>query len=686
MRCQPSPSSQQVKVSQDEVVIKQDESGDRFYVVSSGAFDAYLQAPDGTGLLVKEYVAGDLFGELALLYNSPRAATVRCREAGTVYSLERKTFSAVVKEHKSKSKHGLELLLRGVPALSELSPAQITQLASAAELVNYEDREYIIEIGDKADALYIVLSGEVVCHKDNTELMRLGYQQSFGESAVSGSEETAIRQANVVAVGPVQLARLKAADFASTMGSLQGAMQRNFNKKVLDCVELLSPLEDMQKEELLDAFVEVAVDEGERVVTQGDAGTKFYIIKSGVVDIVNNGKKLAELGPEKFFGERSLLTDEPASATVLAQSKVMLLTLEKEHFEALLGPLQVLLEKEMKRREARVHRKSTVDGKLIRWDDLEMLKVLGEGSFGRVYLTNHKPTEKACALKCLRKGQLIRQQQVEHVVSEKRVLDACDHPFILRMNGVFNRGPCIFMLLEFIPGGELFSLLRQEGSFSANQAALYAGMVTLAFGHLHSRKIAHRDLKPENLLFDREGYLKLVDMGFARVIKDRAWTLCGTPEYLSPEIISQKGHDHMVDWWTLGILVYEMLCGDPPFLGASQMDTCSQILAGRFKVPSHVPKSAKEFIVKSLVANPAGRLGSRRGAKEVAATSFLSEVDLARLEARQIQMPYSPQLGGELDSSMFEEYDDNDNSAWDRFQDASYEDIWEQEFSSLDHA
>ena len=158
MRCQPSPSSQQVKVSQDEVVIKQDESGDRFYVVSSGAFDAYLQAPDGTGLLVKEYVAGDLFGELALLYNSPRAATVRCREAGTVYSLERKTCSAVVKEHKSKSKHGLELLLRGVPALSELSPAQITQLASAAELVNYEDREYIIEIGDKADALYIVLS------------------------------------------------------------------------------------------------------------------------------------------------------------------------------------------------------------------------------------------------------------------------------------------------------------------------------------------------------------------------------------------------------------------------------------------------------------------------------------------------------------------------------------------------
>jgi serine/threonine protein kinase len=129
------------------------------------------------------------------------------------------------------------------------------------------------------------------------------------------------------------------------------------------------------------------------------------------------------------------------------------------------------------------------------------------------------------------------------------------------------------MALEICLGGELFSLLRLAGRLEEGHARFYSAIVVSAFSYLHERYICHRDLKPENLLFDNEGYLKLVDMGFAKVVRERTWTLCGTPEYLAPEIIGNKGHNSAVDWWTLGVLLFEMVSGYPPFAGTDQMDT-----------------------------------------------------------------------------------------------------------------
>ena len=145
-------------------------------------------------------------------------------------------------------------------------------------------------------------------------------------------------------------------------------------------------------------------------------------------------------------------------------------------------------------------------------------------------------------------------------------------------------------------------------------------MVASAFSYLHARKVVHRDLKPENLLFERDGYLKLVDFGFAKVVRDRTFTLCGTPEYLAPEIISNIGHGLGADWWTLGILLYEMLVGNPPFAADNQMDIYHKIMRGKYKVPSHFPKAAKEIVSRLLSSNPAARLGClKSGSKEVLA-------------------------------------------------------------------
>jgi protein kinase X len=173
-------------------------------------------------------------------------------------------------------------------------------------------------------------------------------------------------------------------------------------------------------------------------------------------------------------------------------------------------------------------------------NDFKFLSTLGTGTFGRVRLVKHKsePAEaEPLALKCLKKSEIIRLKQIEHVKSEKKILETINHPFIVNLKGTFQTPSHVFMLLDYACGGELFTLLRREGRFANDVALFFATEIVLAFEYLHSMDIAYRDLKPENLLIDKEGHVKITDFGFAKIVTDRTYTLCGTPEYLAPEII-----------------------------------------------------------------------------------------------------------------------------------------------------
>jgi protein kinase A len=167
------------------------------------------------------------------------------------------------------------------------------------------------------------------------------------------------------------------------------------------------------------------------------------------------------------------------------------------------------------------------------------------------------------AMKVLKKTDVVRLRQVEHVNAERFILARIRHPFIVDLYATFQDNLNIYMLLSYVPGGELFSHLRRAGRFSADVTRFYLAIIVLALRYLHSYNIIYRDLKPENLLLDHRGYLRITDFGFAKVVDDRTWTLCGTPEYLAPEIIQSDGHGKAVDWWACGILCYEMLVGYP---------------------------------------------------------------------------------------------------------------------------
>ncbi|KAF9769447.1 hypothetical protein IL306_013137, partial [Fusarium sp. DS 682] len=179
--------------------------------------------------------------------------------------------------------------------------------------------------------------------------------------------------------------------------------------------------------------------------------------------------------------------------------------------------------------------------------DFDILRTLGTGSFGRVHLVQSKHNQRFYAVKVLKKAQVVKMKQVEHTNDERRMLADVKHPFLITLWGTFQDPKNLYMVMDFVEGGELFSLLRKSGRFPNPVAKFYAAEVTLALEYLHSKNIIYRDLKPENLLLDRHGHLKITDFGFAKRVPDKTWTLCGTPDYLAPEVVSNKGYNKSVD-------------------------------------------------------------------------------------------------------------------------------------------
>ena len=200
-----------------------------------------------------------------------------------------------------------------------------------------------------------------------------------------------------------------------------------------------------------------------------------------------------------------------------------------------------------------------IDPKNCKLEDFELDRTIGTGSFGRVMIVYVKRNRtQRYAMKMLKKENIVKMKQVEHTINEKRILCSIDFPFIVKLVYSFKDTSNLYMVLEYVSGGEMFTHLRKIGKYSEENACFYASQIVLTFEYLHYLNIVYRDLKPENVLYDANGYVKITDFGFAKIIKDRTWTLCGTPEYLAPEIILSRGYNKAVDWWALGVLIYEM--------------------------------------------------------------------------------------------------------------------------------
>ncbi|KAG5187097.1 camp-dependent protein kinase catalytic subunit 1 [Tribonema minus] len=297
-------------------------------------------------------------------------------------------------------------------------------------------------------------------------------------------------------------------------------------------------------------------------------------------------------------------------------------------------------------------------------DDFEVGVTLGTGSFGRVRFCTHRALRSHWAVKILKKAEIIRMQQVEHMMNEKSILSTLTHAFIVKLAGTFQDERALYMVLEYVVGGEFFSHLRRAQRFENHVSRFYAAHVVLIFEYLHNQDIIYRDLKPENLLLDSAGFLKITDFGFAKVVAFKTYTLCGTPEYIAPEVLLNKGHGKGVDWWTLGILIYEMLVGQPPFVDDDPLKVYQQVLAGKLVFPRFVDRNAKSLVKKLLTADLTKRYGCLKGgAEDIKTHKWFTDFEFDLLVARKLLPPIVPQVSGSADTSQFDPYPDSEEPA-----------------------
>ncbi|XP_077107263.1 ribosomal protein S6 kinase beta-2 [Ranitomeya variabilis] len=290
-----------------------------------------------------------------------------------------------------------------------------------------------------------------------------------------------------------------------------------------------------------------------------------------------------------------------------------------------------------------------------------ILRVLGRGSYGKVFQVKKvtgSNSGRIFAMKVLQKALLIcHAKDTEHATAERSVLEAVRHPFIVDLVYAFQTHGKLYLILECLSGGELFLHLEREGIFMEDTACFYLAEITLALGHLHSLGIIYRDLKPENVMLSAQGHIKLTDFGMCKesIHGDSVThTFCGTVEYMAPEILARKGHNRVVDWWSLGILLYDMLTGSPPFTGNNRKKIIDKILKGKPTFPPYLTPDACDLLKKLLKKNPAQRLGSGQAdVADIQKHQFFRQIHWDDLLQCKIEPPYKPNLLSEDDASHF---------------------------------
>lgn len=420
---------------------------------------------------------------------------------------------------------------------------------------------------------------------------------------------------------------------------------------------------------------------GDVIIRQGERGDAFYIIESGSIDVFIDSKgdePVNTMSSGQFFGERALMSEDVRAATCVAATDTKCITLMREDFVRMLGNLQDLLNETArpstaKKADEDTEEKPPDESGACKYElgDLEIRQTLGVGAFGRVKLVKVKPEKvpkdgnpnQTYALKCLSKRGIVESGLQDHVVNEKNIMSELNHPFILTFYCAMQDDHHVYFLLEILLGGELFRTLRHEGQFPESWSRFYAASVMLAFCQIHSKKIAYRDLKPENLVMDADGYLKVVDFGLAKKLEEgKTWTLCGTPDYLAPEVILNEGHDWAVDYWALGVLIYEMTAGTPPFYAEDPMEVYEKILSGHVSIPAHFSRGLGDLVKKLLKTYQSKRLGrTKGGASSVMKQKWFSGFDWNALLARELAVPVKPDVNNLEDASNFDEYPEDED-------------------------
>jgi len=577
--------------------------------------------------------------------------------------LTTKTFPEFKKEKKSRDL--IKSAIMDNDFMKNFESTQVTEIVDCMYPIEYAKGALIIKEGDVGSIVYVMEEGKVEVSREGKFLSIMPPGKVFGELAILYNCK---RTATIKAATDCKLWAIERQCFQTIMlrtGLIRQAEHTAFLKDVPTFKDL--PEDTLIK--IADVLEESTYKPGDYIVRQGAAGDTFFIIKKGRVKVTKKEesdkeeKFIRNLHKGDFFGEKALQGEEKRTANIICDDEngVICLVIDRDSFNQMIANLEDIKTKymDLPERKKIVHQ----EYKALKLSDLRIIATLGVGGFGRVELVQIAGDTKgrSFALKQMKKSQIVETRQQQHIMSEKEIMEESDCHFIVKLFKTFKDRKYLYMLMESCLGGELWTILRDRGNFDDGTTRFYTACVIEAFDYLHSRGIIYRDLKPENLLLDGTGYVKLVDFGFAKKLQAgrKTWTFCGTPEYVAPEVILNKGHDISADYWSLGVLMFELLTGTPPFTGTDPMKTYNIILKGidAIDFPRNITGRARELIKKLCRDNSAERLGYQKGGiRDIQKHKWFDGFNWEGLRSRTLTPPILPKIQNHLDTSNFDEY------------------------------
>mmetsp|Transcript_25216 Transcript_25216/g.58021 ORF Transcript_25216/g.58021 Transcript_25216/m.58021 type:complete len:835 (-) Transcript_25216:63-2567(-) len=712
-------------------LIRQGDVGETFYIIMQGTVKVIIDNRE-----VAVLSSGDYFGEDALLRDTLRNATVQAQTRIEALTISRQEFEYLelhkrldfpkrhavaaggqdyalpVKPPSPKTDREKRLILdalmtnKALKTLFDLDASKCHQIMNAAWKEKVDRGRVLIRQGDpNADYFYIVQDGEfevTVSQKDAKPLMRasvrvggdagmrmtIGAGGSFGELALLHG---APRAATVRACRDSLVWVVDRLSFKRVQEESADQLAKEY-MKYLNKDDAICKLSDDVKLMMAKGLTEVTYGKGENIIEQGEVGDALYLLCEGQLNVIKDGRSVHTLSVERghnhklqLFGEGALLrTSHRRNATIRVESAVAkVLMLDRGSYELVLDHLQSYLHEVDDQRSSRKTTRRTAwsmqartSREEIHYTSLEAVAHLGNGGFGSVELVLHKQTRQQYALKMVSKAETVKQRMQAQIKREKDIMLKCNSPFIIRLYETYNGRDTLYFLLELATGGDLCATYRLQNLYgSMKHARFYVASVVLAFEHTQSLKIVHRDLKPENLLLSAEGHVKLADFGLAKEISGKTFTSCGTPDYLAPEVIRSAGHTCAVDWWTLGILLFELMTGHAPFEADHPDKIYPMIIAGIHKVhfPSNIHGDCEDLVKGLCRAEPTERLPMKKGGTQnVKNHKWFQKAnwDWNAMQALRVDPPHKPShkdLGKKRKEMKWVPYNDDGSGCFDDF-------------------
>ena len=508
------------------------------------------------GKVIKSLVKGDYFGTLEVLSNSNRITEAVPKEKTHLLTIPVFWLKSLYGEN-YRSVLALYLIKSAFSNDSYLKKLNLKFLDEVFNLISfryYEKETDIIKSGDLKNSLIVVPiegelieanTGKTICERNNA---------LFGKEIYNEEQS---KTTSAIKCKPFSLlAILKCSDLKQHFKcSLKMLGEKSSLIEQLREVNLFKNFTNAKLEILSKKINVEKIPNGKNVITQGEEGTRFYIVKKGLVDIFVKDKYIRTMNEKEYLGERALLFKEPRSATAKAHGDVEVYYLEKDAFET-------VIEKNLK---DYLKDRLYLQDNTVQLNELVYYMKLGSGSYGNVSLVKSSKNKYFYAIKNISCKQILYNQLHANLELERSILVKIDHPFIVKLVKTMKDKNYVYFLMDYIKGKELFDVIRDIGLLNKFQTQFYGASIMLAVQYLHERKFIYRDIKPENIMVLGNGFIKLIDFGTAKSITDKTKTIIGTPHYMAPEVILGEGYSFKVDFWSIAVCMYEFMCGGVPF-------------------------------------------------------------------------------------------------------------------------